>query len=176
MELSELIPVYRGASAAHWYNVMREYFRDAPEPVDDDAIYDYMYPLASYVAATTFQRWAVSADVDLEPGLQERIDEALSQGLEDGILPDCDYDYNTADRMFDDCSLAEFLGTHAEFTVTSREMAADDYDNPSIWMMGEKFEGSRPEFKESAFDIFVDSFLIQINFVFEFLWEDEEDL
>ena len=43
MELSELIPVYRGASAAHWYNVMREYFRDAPEPVDDDAIYDYMY-------------------------------------------------------------------------------------------------------------------------------------
>ena len=174
MRLSDPIPAYRGASGADWYNSMRADFAGREGSITDEEIYDYMYPLASYVAAVTFDRWAKLADVDIEPGLQELIDKRYSQGIEDEVLDPGNRDYNAEDNTFDVRSdFSQFLGNNASFTATDRELEGNGYGNPVIWMIGEKYDGSRPEFKESAFEVFVDAFLRQISFVFDGLWDEE---
>ena len=166
------IDIYLGtpkATAAQWYNaVVSNLLADEKTPYYDD-LTALLLPIAQYAAAVTFVKWAHSADADIEPGLQAKIDEHIDDPIKTAPLPQDDgINRNAEDNMFDnELDICTFIGETASKAMSHRYMEANGYNNEIIWMVGEKAPGSRPEFKESAFDVFVNCFISEIWFVFE---------
>ena len=171
------IDIYLGtpnATAAQWYNAMVSALLANENTPSEDDVANLMHPIAQYAAAVTFDRWTVSADVDMEPELRAKVDAHLDDPIKTAPLPaDDGIDRNAEDSVFDEnLDVCTFIGRMAQQAMNHRHMESNAYGNDIIWMLGEKAPGSRPEFKSTAFDIFIDCFISEVWYVFESVLPD----
>lgn len=178
--LTEPLPLYGAEktppTAAQWYNAITSDLLSDGGYATEERIEKIIYFIAEQAACVMFPAWAKSADADLEEGLVARIENAKLSPIRTACLPESDgIDRNREDGMFsEDESLSDFAWQQAINAIASRQMSGNGPGNDIIWMQGEKEEGSRPCFKESAWDAFMRAYEDQLAFIFSEIVQPEK--
>lgn len=185
--LKEPLPLYGGEpappTAAQWYNAIVSDLLSNGGYATESRIEETIRLIAEQAACAMFPAWAKSADADLEPGLVARIENAKLSPIRTACLPESDgIDRNREDGMFGDEMFSEFAWQQAINAIASRHMSGNGPGNDIIWMQGEREPGSRPCFKETAWDAFIQAYEDQLSFVFSELvcgeapyWEENSE-
>lgn len=159
-DVSDPVPVYSTTSmtAAYWFGVVWELSHEKSRFIADKEITRSICDnLAEYLTAIALARWARSADVDIEPELQEKIDSVLAKDLLNTPLPHLQLlaNHNAELRMFeDDDDFNDWLGSCLRRAVSTVNRAESEVNanRTLVRMVSEKYPGSRPEFMASGWD------------------------
>lgn len=129
--------------------------------MDNAAIERIIEPIAEYLTALLFVRWAVSADIDIEDGLQEKIRSVFEKSARiiDQPLPElpimCDHNeddfiFSPEDRLSNwlgEC-LSDAAGNLSGFGGGSMHVPDEEF----IYTLGERPGYTKPCFRNEAFE------------------------
>lgn len=185
-EISQLpvgdpVPVYRDSemTCAYLYNSLWEacLVDEESMKIDTEMADELISPLLDYLTAMLFLRWALSADVDMEMSLEDKVCTVLTDHEMSNIPFDIwngefSSDHNRDSFVFnDDDKLSVWLGeclaqSASQLSGFGAYGNYSDIDNELIWSLGKSpIDPKRPCFKESGWDVARDAIFSQFSII-----------